>query len=357
MALSIKDRIAPAFGRHETFTIRYGWLKRGFDEAMVDPMVFYAGDVHHRLGVGKNMAKSIRFWLTATRLMGEVPSANSSRRTAMRPTEFGAALLASDPTVDRQPYDERLAELDLCRRAPIGLDPYLEDLGSWWALHWMMLAPGGYLPVWWSAFHTFTGVTFSTEVLLEHALAQIDATSAWSTPRPPSASTVKKDVLALVRAYGGTAGSRRADKADDVIDAPMVPLGLVSESDEGFRFNLGPKSGLSPEIAAYACLDFMAATGTTARTALVPTLAAEVGAPGRAFKLSAKELADLLSQAAQAHSDIVELASTSGSDTLAVIGGQPLSQVAAQMLMRHYASRGEVTDLTTATLSVTPRLV
>jgi hypothetical protein len=52
-------------GRHETFTPRYGWLKKGYDAAKVDGYVFKAGDSIERLGVGKNMVRSIRFWCQA----------------------------------------------------------------------------------------------------------------------------------------------------------------------------------------------------------------------------------------------------------------------------------------------------
>lgn len=338
MALGIKDGIEGAFGRHETFTIRYGWLKRAFDAALVDPRLFYRDDAHNRLGVGKNMAKSMRYWLSATRLMGEVPDPDEGRRTLMRPTGFGMLLLGGSPTVDESDYRVAIAALDERCEGTIGLDPYLEDIASWWLLHWMMLSPTGRLPVWWCAVHTFTAVNFSIEALQEHVAAQVDATSSWSTPSSPSDGTIRKDVLALLRAYAGTSGSRRADKADDVVDAPLVPLQLISEGPDGFRFSVGPKPDLAPAIAAFACLDFMARTDFTARTALVPTLATEVGGPGRAFKLRERDLSELLSKAAADRPDLIEVSSAAGSDSLSVHGEQSLSGVATSLLRHHYLS-------------------
>ena len=32
--------INPIFARHETFHPRYGWLKKGFDKALDDPIIF-----------------------------------------------------------------------------------------------------------------------------------------------------------------------------------------------------------------------------------------------------------------------------------------------------------------------------
>lgn len=359
MAIGIKDTIEGAFGRHETFTIRYGWLKRGFDHAIADPSLFYADDAHHRLGVGKNMAKSIRFWLSASRLMDEVPDPDNGRRTLMAPTQFGLALLAGSPALDNEAeYEAALADIAPGVAGTVGLDPYLEDLSSWWLLHWMMLSPEGKLPVWWTAFHTFTPVTFSTDALLEHVLAQIEATSHWTDPKAPSVSTVKKDVLALLRAYAGTSGSRRRDKIDDEIDAPMVPLTLIRESGAGFRFAIGPKPDLAPEVAAFACLDFLYRTGATAKTALVSTLATEVGGPGRAFKLAERDLADLLAKAAASHPDLVELTSSSGSDALAVVAEAPLPDVATMMLHRRYVALGNDPDgVGFADIAATPTVV
>src|SRR2546423_1123874 len=66
----LRRQTAPAaFARHETFYPRSGWLKKGFDAASVDPMVFLRDDAPLRLGVGKNMARSIRYWCHAFKLL------------------------------------------------------------------------------------------------------------------------------------------------------------------------------------------------------------------------------------------------------------------------------------------------
>jgi hypothetical protein len=265
------------------------------------------------LGVGKNMAKSIRYWLLAMRIAEEV-SIEKSRRTALIPTQFGDALLHEDT----------------------GLDAYLEAPDSWWLLHWMALSPGGLAPVWWSAFHTFGAVRFSSDVLFDHVAAQI-AASGWGDP---NAATVRKDVLALLRCYAGAAGSRRADKLDDVIDSPFVALGILAQEGGDFRFALGPKGGLTPAVAAFACLDYLSRTGHTSRSQLLGTLAADQGGPGRAFKLTERDLGDLLHRAAEAHPNHLAITSSAGADALVALGEQPLGQVAATVLHAHFGHMG-----------------
>src|SRR6056300_893632 len=57
-----------AFGRHETFPLRYSWLTKGVDAIDSNPNVFTDDAATVKLGVGNNMVKSIRYWLLATRM-------------------------------------------------------------------------------------------------------------------------------------------------------------------------------------------------------------------------------------------------------------------------------------------------
>ena len=83
----------------------------------------------------------------------------------------------------------------------------------------------------------------------------------------------------------------------------MRELGLlrcVDPSSRRFRFVVGAKATLPPEVVLYACADFLARTDSKARTVTVSRLATEAGAPGRVFKLSESDLVALLEKAAQA---------------------------------------------------------
>ena len=73
------------FARHETFHPRYGWIKKGFDAVSRDPKIFLREDAPVKLGVGKNMAASIRYWCNAFKVLeNDLPS------------EFGDRLLKDD---------------------------------------------------------------------------------------------------------------------------------------------------------------------------------------------------------------------------------------------------------------------
>jgi hypothetical protein len=329
MSVALRQSVVPTFGRHETFSLRFSWLKRGYD-LIADPDLigtpeawrpdyypFLDENVHHTLGVGKNMARSIRFWLQACRIIEEVRP-TGRRNPVGLPTAFGVALLDSVE----------------------GLDPYLEDAGTWWLLHWMMVSPGSYLPVWWVAFHEFNALTFNADQLLEQVEAQVEATSNWNKDRL-TITTLRRDVLALLRTYAGTSGLHRRGMIDDELDAPFVPLTLIRATDGGgYRFGLGPKPGLSPAVAAFASLDFLSRTQYSGRQVLVATLATEAGGPGRAFKLREEDLSDLLTAAAERWPELMAIGEVGGSRSLSIHGSDPLGLMAARILQRSYQALG-----------------
>src|SRR5690606_38019485 len=60
----------PQFSGHETFPLRYGWLKKCYDRvAETEPepdnkSLCWGDDAIARFGVGKNMVSSMRHWAT-----------------------------------------------------------------------------------------------------------------------------------------------------------------------------------------------------------------------------------------------------------------------------------------------------
>ncbi len=69
----------PKLSGHETFPLRYGWLKKAFDavaaaeECGRNRSVFLADDAIARFGGGKNMVASMRHWAAAAGVIEESP--------------------------------------------------------------------------------------------------------------------------------------------------------------------------------------------------------------------------------------------------------------------------------------------
>ena len=67
----------PQFSGHETFPLRYGWLKKAFDRVAETEDISdnrgacWDDDAIARFGVGRNMVASMRYWAKATRIIEE----------------------------------------------------------------------------------------------------------------------------------------------------------------------------------------------------------------------------------------------------------------------------------------------
>ena len=306
--MRLVDAALPTFAKHETFHPRYGWFRKAYKAAADNPYVFTQENAPVELGVGKNMVRAIRFWGLAAKLIVEDPKAPNRRAKGCVPTRIGHAIFGES-----------------------GWDPYMEDPGTLWLLHWLLLAPLSRLPVWWLVFNEFAAVEFTDDDLEIAISTQIGAVSEW---RGPSPSSLKKDVSALLRTY---APQRRSHgKAiDDVLNCPLRELNLISSSVDADRrrFTLGPKPTLPSEIATYAMLDWIARTNTGSSTATLSRLANDPGSPGRAFKLAEAELLTLLEPCVESTE---ELALTTPTGVVQLAWSENPAKVAPRLLDRYF---------------------
>ncbi len=309
--MQLSEAAEPVFARHETFHPRYGWFRKAYVAATRDPYVFASEDAPVRLGVGKNMVRSIRFWGLAAKVVTEVPdpAAVSKRKPSIVvPTRFGEALFGDG-----------------------GWDPWMEDPGTLWLLHWRMLAQPCRLPVWWLALCDFNAVEFELEDLGRTVLTQLRAVPDW---KEPSESAVQKDLSAFMRTYAPAVRVGR-ETLDDAADCPLRELRLVgrSEATGAHRYKLGPKPTLASAVATHAVLDWVARTGMTGQTVMLERVVAERGSPASVFKLSAADLLVALTPAVEA-SNSLDLATPTGVPQLSWKGDP--GAVATEMLSQHF---------------------
>jgi hypothetical protein len=306
---ALKVAATATFARHETFHPRYGWIHKGFAAASANPKIFLEPDATVKLGVGKNMVSAIRFWSAAFKVLREVPSPDRPRVSISKPTAFGRALLSEE-----------------------GWDPYLEDPGSVWLLHWRLLEPTSMVPAWWVAFNAFAPLQFDEAQLTAH-IGDLCAAAGW--PAVVHAS-IKKDADCMLRMY--TARRHGRQGLDDVLDCPFRELGLI-ESVPGesrtWRFNVGDKQNLPDAIVVYACLDFAARVAPGASSMTVARLTADPGSPGAVFKLTESALYETLRRAAEA-SDAVTVAEPGGLRQL--IFNSPAAEAAPGILEAYFRS-------------------
>jgi hypothetical protein len=262
------SQVIPGFARHETFQPRFGWFKKGFDETGASNGTIFNDDrATVALGVGKNMVRSIRFWCLAAKILRTARDPETNRLGLAIQTIFGDALLQ-----------------------PNGWDPYLEEVGSIWLLHWALLRPPCLAPVWWVAFNEFDHLEFEEGDLLDATIRRAGLVPGW--PAPHSAS-VKKDVDCLIRMFS------HSDPVKSVEDGSECPFRLLRLMEpvkgivRSYRFMRGPKATLPAEVIAFAALDYMHQEAS-ASTISLTALASVPGGPGRVFKISDDDIATAL---------------------------------------------------------------
>lgn len=259
------------FARHETFHPRFSWLKKGFDAASQNPEIFLQEDAPVRLGVGKNMVRSIRYWCRAFKILQDD-----------QPTDFGNKLLADQ-----------------------GWDPFLEDPASLWLLHWNLLKPTCEAAAWYYVFNFFRQTEFTSEDLI----SEIEDYTHQLGKRIAQ-SSIKKDVTCLLRMYVEQGNPKKL--TEDSIDSPFTTLNLIQSTSDSkyYLFKIGSKLTLPAEIIVAACLEFAASRGSQ-KTIAIATLAYEIGSPGLAFKLGESAIYDAI-EAVTASTDSLTLSDTAG---------------------------------------------
>lgn len=256
----------PTFSRHESFHLRYGWLKKAYDAAKEDGKVFVRDNATIKLGVGKNMVRAIRFWALANKIL----YSQDSKDPRLVPTDIGDII-----------FDDKH-----------GVDPYLEEPQTLWLLHWLLFAPPCIIPVWWIILNEFTATNIKMDELRETVHQRITNMSEWQTPSPKS---VDKDIGVFIHTYTTEQGKMTIE---DYLDCPFRQMHMIRQSSrDSMRFVYGTKYGMTPEIIAYASLDFVIRAQIHSKSVSVTRLATEVGGVGNIFKIGENELGEMLTEA------------------------------------------------------------
>ncbi|RME88893.1 MAG: DUF4007 family protein [Candidatus Hydrogenedentota bacterium] len=192
------------FARHQTFAPRYGWLTRGLEAVESDADFFHKKDVHFELGVGKNMAQAIRYWIEAFGLVERIEdSCHSKMRHNLVLTELGRFVLENDR--------------------------YMELPQTLWLLHYHLVCSKQLASSWYYVFQIYNRSTFRTEDLTR----LIHEWSKEESGKTVSLNSIKKDLQIISRMYAmpDTKSLKKNKGYEDLIDSVFSPLGLLQKSD------------------------------------------------------------------------------------------------------------------------------
>lgn len=249
------------FSGHETFTFRYTWLPKGVQKLEEYPDLFSRKDAIMILGVGKNMVTSIRHWCVTLGLI------ESLERGKYKATKSGNALFGSN-----------------------GWDPYLENPGTLWLLHWLLSSQLERASTWCLAFTRWNVEEFSRGQLADW----IWSVKSESPTTRGTRSSVHRDVVVFLRTYVPSKVTRTRP-LEDTFDCPLVELGLITDVERNtYHFSRGIKPSLPDEIFLYALIDFWKTHAPQQNSLSFEAIMHGVGSPGGAFKFTENALLERL---------------------------------------------------------------
>lgn len=205
----------PIFSGHESFACKSHWLKRGYDFVMAERN-FNDDDAVVHLGVGKNMVASIRFWLKAVGLLKDDQ------------LEDIAGYLFNDDN---------------------GKDPYLEDIGTLWLLHFMLVNTE-HATIYKTAFVDYHRQRNIIEKGKLQNYIKHTCFEGTSYKNLYNDNTVKRDIGVMLHNYCSKSNANLEDS-----NCLLAPLNLISEADkETYVFNYDTRSDVPSLIFLYAML-------------------------------------------------------------------------------------------------------
>lgn len=276
----------PQFSGHETFPMRYGWLKKAYDavfevqEQDHNTSVFNDAGAIAKFGVGKNMVNSIRHWATQCNVI--------EQGARNEPASVGV--------IGKLIFDEEN-----------GLDPYMENPATLWLLHWM-LATNPRLATWYWVFSHFHSDNFERETIVT-ALDKLCKERNWTRV---SKATIKRDVECFVRTYAAKPITGKQTH-EDIMESPLTELGLIRATGrkDGFRIVRGAKPTLGLGVFAYSVISFWE-NYSSANTLSLEAILHQPGSPGRVFQLSEDDLIDRLMQLDTFTKGLIKWSETAG---------------------------------------------
>lgn len=297
------------FAKHETFYIRDGWLNKGIQAVIENHNIFLEDEAPEVLGLGKNMVRSLRFWMQAGGITCEE---RVGSRTAQKLTQFGHLL---------HKYD-----------------PYQELDGTLWFLHHNLISNHKLTTTWYWFFNHYVPTRFTLREFLDRLKAWLN-TQVAEESKNVADSSLRKDFDCLLKTY---LPSQRDTSPEDVLESPLTTLGLLSAytdfDDElgkkvkAYRLEVGSLDNIHPLVMLYVLLrSQQIGERREAQQVGLQTVLREPCNVGRTFNIKPTDFEDLLSQLNDRYPQWrVQLTRTSGLDQLT------LPNVAAEVVMERY---------------------
>lgn len=281
MRISGETLQRPKLGGHGKFVFRHGWLKKGYDLIINDPEGFYRDDAYISLGVGKNMAESIRYWVQAIGILEEI----RVDKKKFVPTKLGNLIFGNS-----------------------GLDPYLEHYGTLWLLHWQLSSNIIFGAVSHIVFSKLYDIEFRKHNLIDLLNKELPRFGVSTTEK-----MIERETDVFLRTYL-PARTKTKTSIEESLDCPLADLNLISyiQSDDIYRFRIGPKHTLPVSVFGYCLIQYLREISENRRTVGIDEIIYFSGRPGQVYKLDENSVIEYLESVEYRSNGAIRLQETAG---------------------------------------------
>lgn len=187
------------FGHHQSFYLRVNWLSKAFKAIESDPRFFYDDHGFEKIGLGRNMVKSLRYWSIAVGMVSE--SKNEERKPIHVLTPIGQLVKRYDRFVQK---------------------PLTAAV-----LHYLLATNKAHATSWYWFFNVCNFRASTSEKLLgslnEWVLQEFD--------KSVSVQSLKRDIECIRQLY--TVRSKVGDDPEEVVASPFSNLKLLGDTKQG----------------------------------------------------------------------------------------------------------------------------
>ena len=197
------------FRAHDTFAIRNGWLHKGMRHVVNNPRIFVDKDINpmDEFGIGANMVKALRYWLQATGLTEE----NTGNNRNQYLTPFGEEVWANDP--------------------------YLEEDGTLFLIHYFLASNKDLATAWYYFFNHYKVVDITQESFVAGIKSYL-LNILKEGESLPSDRALTDDFDCIVKTYTPNTSS----SPESNMGSPLSDLSLLTTTEKSKYVKVNTKS-------------------------------------------------------------------------------------------------------------------
>lgn len=199
------------FKAHQSFFIRKGWLSKGMRAIVADSAIFMPSSskaAMDELGLGSNQVASLRYWLQA---VGLVEESGSPKRGSL--SEFGKIVFENDP--------------------------FVEEMGTLWALHCNLASNAKEATSWYYFFNEIRAKSISKEDFtggMQRYISMYSNDGAPGATKGRAISSIEADFDCILNTYiTHETLSGKPASPENVIDCPLGDLGILDIDNRSLK--------------------------------------------------------------------------------------------------------------------------